>query len=464
MVQRQSLTHALIALVPVAAIGPNIGGEGLRTEHVYAVIAAVVLVTVNGVPSRLTIPYLWVLSFWAVVLLVALVGGLVPLGPWAVSLERTVPEGMARLMVPILGLVIGAYAGWAGTQADDREPTAPRFPLQTMFQFVVAIACVNSAVAVSSIVGDFSLLTLFRSDTTARIVSDYAARGGRYGGFVNQPFEAGLLYSVALLTVSRQWVVAAIGSARFAAFFSCIVLGGAISGSKVFLFGGAPATLIYVLSHRPLRLWRCFGLGSAALLAVLTAWLVLSEYNQIGLDRLKSVFAFWESDELRLAVFAGRLDTGGRTMDGLTAVLSDAGPFGYGASGGMTGAYDIGIMEFASVAGWSGMAAMVVMSITILVSAWGRERYWLVLAVLVVGANLGGPAFTANRSALVVWVLLGAMLQCGMSSVAEQVAPWPTHRRATRLQRPVLDQPRSVPEPPATVPAARVGPPPGSTS
>jgi hypothetical protein len=243
-----------------------------------------------------------------------------------------------------------------------------------------------------------------------------------------------MLYSIALLTVGRQWVVKRIGVGLFTVFATLIGIGGAVSGSKVFLFGGLPVAVIYLLlNSRALPVRRIAAGCGAATAAVLAAWYVLSTSNQLGLEKLQTTVRVWDLEEPRSVLFAGRLDPDGTALDILHVALTEAGPFGVGALG-VRGPYDIGIIEFAAVAGWVGVVAMVLISIVLLVASASlrHDRYWLALSSLVVCANVGGPAFTANRNALSIWVLFGAMILGGHAARAARVNPPAESMRLTR--------------------------------
>lgn len=407
---RYAITLILVMLVPLATVGPMISHR-VRTEHIFAVMAAVVLLAIHRKPWRLTTGYWIVISAWTAVFAIALLGSILPSEPFVVGPNRTVAGGLARLGLPILGLVIGACAWRAIPMPSRRRRLRQTSPLDAMMIAIVIVACANAVVAVVSTNNELPWLAAFHADEITTTVSHRATQGGRYGGVINQPLEAGLLYSVALLTVCRLWVTRTVGMVWLVVPFSLISVGGLVSGSKAFLFGGLPLALAYLLlSQWPIPVRRLVGAGLVSA-AIGGAWHLLSVSNELGFHRVRALYQLWDLEDPRSALFGFRLDSGGTTLDTWRAALRETGVFGLGATG-VGGPYDLGIIEYLAVAGWAGVAAIVVISVVLLATSasYRHDRYWLALSVLLLAANLGGPGFTANRNSLAIWVLLGAML------------------------------------------------------
>lgn len=386
----------------VAAFGPYLA-PGLRTEQV-AVYAAATLLCLAGLwmRPRFTGTAVWALGAHLSLVAVATIGVVLPPQNHTMHEAGGVAAGFDNIVLPLV--VVAIVAMLVGAGAD------PAGMLRAVCTVTVLAMAANALIAVSSAAGvESDLLVRFRLFGEAESVADRAEQLGRYSGIFNQPAEAGVLYSVAVLAAlylyQRQ-----VG--RLTVVLLLLSVGGVLSVSKIFLLVGAPIGIAYVILATG-RLRRL----SAAAAASVAAWFAADAY----LDQ-------WDGQQFAMRLLPGSggddqlgLYTAGRlggqsslqqAVDLVTA-LSPASGMGFG---GLRVAYDNGWVEALVVAGFIG----VVLHTAVLAAlgiGWLRTRshrpespFTGALILMLIGASAGLPALTANRCATIVWLLLGLLL------------------------------------------------------
>ncbi|WP_433312483.1 hypothetical protein ACQP0U_27320 [Micromonospora sp. CA-269861] len=386
----------------VAAFGPYLA-PGLRTEQV-AVYGAAALLCLAGlwVRPRLTATAAWALGAHLCLAAVATIGVVLPPENYTLYETGDVVGGLDNIVLPLV--VVAVVAMLVGAGAD-----AARM-LRAVCTVTVLAMAANALIAVSSAAGvESDLLAGFRIFGEDESVADRAEQLGRYSGIFNQPAEAGVLYSMAVLAAlylyQRQ-----VG--RLAVVLLLLSVGGVLSVSKIFLLVGAPIGIAYIILAT--GRWRRL---SAAAVASIAAWFTADAYlDQWDGQRFAMRLLPGSGGDDQLGLYtAGRV--GGQSsvqhaVDVLTT-LSPATGMGFG---GLRVAYDNGWVEALVVAGVAGVILHTAVLVALAIG-WLRTRnhrpespFTGALILLLIGASTGLPALTANRCATVVWLLLGLLL------------------------------------------------------
>ncbi|MER7419092.1 hypothetical protein ABT346_20305 [Micromonospora peucetia] len=408
-------SRVVIGMLTLAAFGPYLA-TGVRTEQVVVYAVAVASVALGlWTRIRLTGTAKWVAAGYLALIGIAGLGAAFPLQNHTLYSNGSVIAGLDNLLLPVaVVMVVGAMVG-AGAD--------PARLVRTVCVCLVWTMVVNAMLAVYSASSDDSeLLARFRLFGDEESVADRAEQLGRYSGIINQPAEAGLLYSVALLAalyLYQQQV------GRLTVTLLALALGGVLCVSKVFFLVGAPVAIAYALltAGRTRRL-------AAVAAATAGAWVAADTY----LDQ-------WDGRDFALRLLPGSggdqlgLYTAGRvgeqsTLQHVVDVVTSASPaFGVGV-GGLKMAYDNGWVEALVIAGFLGVALHTAVLAALLVG-WFRTRSRRPesaltggLVVVVIGASAGLPALTANRAATVVWLLLGLLL---LARRSDQPGTWWQH-------------------------------------
>lgn len=393
--------NVIIAVVALSAFGPYVVG-GFRTEQIVVYSFAVGLATtarwIGLRPSRAG---KIMLALGGVQLAVAVAGALSPPVNTTAYQAGSVLAGVDNLALPIAVLL--------GTLSLGGDRLAQ---LRTVGTVTVWAMVANAGLEIWAAGGQGPDLGIFHLLGSTETVADRAQQLGRFSGIFNQPAEAGLMYSIALIAAihlyrKRSLWIAVTGT--------LLTIGGVLTVSKTFLLVGFPIGIWQVLKSSGGRRRRY-----AALIVVgLAAWAGAKS----GLTPV------WKGQGFLLELMPGRRQgvidqyTGGRLGDTstlsyvVTAVLATSPVFGFGA-GGLSVAYDNAWVEALVMNGVLGVVLYTLMLVA-LVFGWVRARAGLDsgarrlaggLVAVVIGASVGIPALTANRCATIAWLMLSLLL------------------------------------------------------
>jgi hypothetical protein len=395
-----------IAVLTASAFGPYISIEGVRTEQI-AVYTICVGLTVGcrWLRMRPTGPGLAVAALLAAQAGVALIGAV-----WPVVNESGFPTGdiAAGLDNLLLPLAVLATVWMLATDAGRVEPM-----IRTVCVVVIIAMCVNAVVGAASVAYDPPWLAAWWDNTGDEAVAVRAAQMGRHSGVFNQPAEAGQMYSVALLAAIHLL------SARpvlLASVLSILIVGGTLAVSKIFLFVGLPVAvwqLVRISQRRARRL-----IALAAMVAGLLVSLHVLGPSWSGEAFLARLFTLDIDTAGAVRLYtAGRFGPDTPLAVTVESVLRSSPWFGFGAAG-LAVAYDNAFVAALVVGGVLGVAIQALMVVALVWAWWSRRcvveaarhRFGAGLLVVLVGASIGLPAFTANRVATVMWLLLGLAL------------------------------------------------------
>lgn len=381
------------AVVTAAAFGPYIVGS-VRTEQavVYglALMAAPLMVIVR--PTR---PLGIVAGLWATYLALMMIGW--GWAGWQVS--RDTVAGLDNTLLPLCVMWLACAL------------TALGDPLRLLRMVGLTLVCgmlVNLLAALISLAFGVDW-GIFWSASNDQPTAYWSLRQGRSTGLVNQPSEAGLLYGLAAAAALYLWP----GRWRILSpILAALVIGGMLTVSKGFVLIALPVIAWQLV--RPLRRRFYFLAGGAAAgigvaLAASAGWLDgWAGGAQLG-RMVPSAGESWVGN------FTGnRFGEDSTLRPVIDAVLEGPWLVGFGPEGLPT-SYDNAWIEAFVQAGALGVVAFSAV-VAALALAWfrmprGSERRLLGVVLLVaVGSAVGVPAFTANRAATVLWLMLGLLL------------------------------------------------------
>lgn len=248
-------------------------------------------------------------------------------------------------------------------------------------------------------------------------VAEQALQGGRYGGIFNQPFDAGVGYSLGI----AAWIYLFLGGRRTWVWMwslglmtlALLVSGGISAQSKTFIYGALfvlAVTIVVGGLQSVSRLGRITRQIAVVALAVLVAgWLGLVE----SFDRTIGLLtAFSEDPNERFSglygVTGGRTESVGSYFDRVVDSISLTGS-------GLVGAQDDAFISFLRGAGVLGFLLFVgvVLSLFTIARRQQRASAERILAFSIVSfivvASFGATAIQANRGSTVFWILIGLL-------------------------------------------------------
>lgn len=427
----------LLVVLIVAAFGPYVSQSlGLRVEHllIYGLLA-LAAVKIAARPRGYSVPPV----------LALVVACLVAATLWTLTVSALSANGVPALRVfaaaenyvqPI-ALIILITVFIAGT-----SPVERRRLLQRACATACVLLTINSVVAVLTVFVDTwpAAQYFVRAHTdTGLSVWQTAATMGRYSGVFNQPLEAGLGYSIGL----AAWVYWTTASRRTTGWrwllLGGLLIGGALSVSKVFLLGGVPLFALYAVWATGLhaRLWPRTVLAAMAfaLLLVPTGMWLLTRWA--GRDYLLRLFDPGQlSDQGLIALYtAGRLGAGESTVKRLFRETLEEAPvegFGFGAASPL----DSGYIEFLYQGGTVALVLYLLAVGALGAHTWisfrrarDEMRLLAVLLLITLGAGIGAPVLTANRSCILLWIFI--VLAIGVSVSGTRSPAGDVRRSAT---------------------------------
>ncbi|MFA4915058.1 MAG: hypothetical protein WC560_00120 [Syntrophales bacterium] len=288
---------------------------------------------------------------------------------------------------------------------------------------MIVMLCINSLLAILTIFYDTLPFTQYFvvagyfsvADNTMISLSQLAATMNRFLGVFNQPAESGLAYSIGSLV----WVYLATTSKRISSIawvsLPLLIIGGSLSVSKTFTLGGFPLSMLYwVWSELSLLRIRksvlvggmIWGLGTAVVISLLAeSW--------AGLDYFLRFFRRGSYYDGAISLFTGGRFGGAESGVGnLFAKTWNESPImGFGVSNAQ--GLDNGYIEFFFYGGIVGLAFHIAILAVILRVAFRglrtdpeRGRLMMALWILIIGASIGAPVFTLNRSSIFLWIIL----------------------------------------------------------
>jgi hypothetical protein len=436
---RSALWSARIATLSV--FGPYVAGS-VRVEQVI-VLAMVAGIAVAGWPVMARRPFhpFPILLTWVGLCVVMAIGTAwraPDLGGYG---SQSASHGFAAFVMPLAFMVVT----WFWTLTADTADL-----IRDIARIIVALMTVNSLIAVAQLVSGkaqiSSLLPHFwAGSSTSASVAAAASGNGRFTGIFNQPANVGIAYGVALFcliyltrrAVRPQWKLVWLAG-------GLLLVGGALSVSKMFILGAVPIAAVVVARRQRAR-FRVIAAAafSGAALWVLGALHVLPAWPA-GTAAAKGLVS---ASSLTSQVTGLRYGSGGSLGPVIADVLKSAPWTGFGAAG-LNTPYDSLWAEALVVAGIIGAALMATV-LVLLWLRWWRQRDVLSPAqrslagatlTLAIGASLGIPSVTSDPAAALLWLIMGVL-----------ITGQPTRPRATPEQRREQAGPINIPRQPHPV-------------
>lgn len=233
---------------------------------------------------------------------------------------------------------------------------------------------------------------------------------GRVVGVFNQPLEAGLFYSVALLASIVNFRVAErIG---FWSYFCLllIVLGGVLTLSKVFLVLGMLLGVLFAATLRLISVRFCA-------IAVFFMAMVFLFLEALAPAYFQSLYDLYEEGGLLFALTAGRI--GAPSMNtGLYLRLFDDLNWFFGFGFGSQLPLDSGYLEYfyqGGVFAFLGYFGFILILLVVYFRMRGLVQGKLILfmTALLVFSSLGGPVLSAGRANIAFILVLASVLVAG---------------------------------------------------
>lgn len=382
----------------VAAFGPYISGS-VRTEQavVYSLFLLVSVRALRVWPSKCG-RMLFIATVGA--LASSMFGVAFPSSQTPLYEPGSLYAGLDNMALPVAVLVIV----WVVVPSDHAISL-----LGTYARVIVWATAFNGALAVVSTRIDLSgtLRAFWAPEGAGQTVADRAEQGGRFSGIFNQPAEAGLMYGIAALLAVFCYKN---DTKKLLLALSFITVGGLICISKVFILCGLPLTILYLL--RTTSLSKKVSFTVAGVIVFLGLGQTGFIQSWVGVGSLTNILSPG-SRGLVDHFSAGRWNSGSHVQTLITDALANSPIAGVGAGGWETG-YDSGWTQAIVIGGIIGVVLHVIMMLSVLQLAKrmidvDRRNLTLMVGLLLIGADLGIPAFTANRDATVVWILLALL-------------------------------------------------------
>lgn len=383
----------ICGVIALAAFGPYLAGS-VRTEQ--ATVYLFFLVAFLALPMFRPRGLSYLLP-WLGLMAVASLSILFPVlrtTPWPVG---SLLGGIDNFALPVAVMFIV----WTLVRAEGAVKALRIVSVITIWGSVVS----SIFGIISTQIDMNSFLRIFWGNASNEsTVADNAVTMGRYSGLLNQPAEAGLLYSLALILA--VWLYARKPWMLYPAIV-ILTIGGLLTVSKIFIFAGIPLGFLYLM-----RRYRLAGkILTIGVLAGLFTLVARSNFLQDwdGFSYLSRLFNGTESNLLKFYT-AGRWNEGSGMLDIIGVVLNASPLSGFGFAG-LQIPFDSAWTEVIVVSGLLGTLCLAVALIAICIQSFrivDKELKLLAIlvAVLLVGASFGLPAFTANRVATLVWLVV----------------------------------------------------------
>lgn len=439
-----SLGRSPVLWVTAAAFGPYvIQSLGVRLEHIAIYgfgiwgLASILTAGKNAKP-----PGLVVASVFAGCAVLATV--VTVLGPLRLRDPVQALSDLDHYLRPI-ALSLGV-AGWA----IHRRVFSVREALRQVCIVIIALLGANTLLSLAGSATDIrAVIEPFRSgrggdplqNSNIGLFLDFS-KEGRVTGIFAFPFEAGVAYSVGLFA----WAYVArtrLGpiTMRMYGVLALLAVGGLLSVSKVFIFGGIPLFVLYwIWGGHLIRLIspRFVLVVSAALVA-----LNLSLSDWVGLERFANRFATVTdgSKDFIEVITANRFGVEGSTVGSETLHLLESGDALFGVGVGTPILLDNAYLVFLAQGGIISLMAYLAVLAWLATLSWRLRRYApneaqlvFVLTIFVVGAGLGAPVVSTIRASTILWLVLLLAMATLVKAREAQEGQLPT-LRASRWSR-----------------------------
>ena len=400
----------ILLLLPLSAFSPYLIGS-IRAEQLVAYPLMVIAVVIRGASwARVRpgpFPVILLLLLPTLISLVTLLGALPNYGPYD---PGSIWAALDNQLLPI-AVVIIIWSIWPGMNR-----TASLDQVGSILIWAMAVNAVFAIGEWSNLISVESFSAFFNS-SGVESVAERSADQYRFTGIFNQPAEAGVCYSIALLAGLRSILAGTARWRRLGPPMVLILVGGLLAVSKIFIYGGLLAGVMILLISLASR--RGKSLAIVSMMAVLGVFWMSRRVQWGGLEKLQELL---DPQLLGLSsASAGRYGGESTVMPVVDWVSKNAPISGLGIRGISNYPYDSLYAQTLVYSGWVGVL-MGVALIMVLILRAGRSSDWLsavdrrlafgILGVILAG-SFGLPVLSANRVSVLVWTYLSLLLVFG---------------------------------------------------
>lgn len=230
---------------------------------------------------------------------------------------------------------------------------------------------------------------------------------GRYTGIFNQPIEAGIFYSVALLGSIHAYRYGTMSRVLLLAAIALIIFGGTASLSKNFIVLGAACAVAYAF-------W--IKLLSRVLFIILCVPILILApvgLEQLNINYIASLRDLYLDQGLIGALSAGRFGSEDGSVSLLFTSLFESGDWVSGRGLGSHLPLDSGYLEYLYQGGIFGLCGYILALAAMSWYAWTNRQYengkmLMVLLIYIWLSSTGGPTITASRAGVIVLIMVSA--------------------------------------------------------
>ncbi len=398
--------YIILSLILISAFGPYIfRNSGVRLEHLIIYPLAVILLIRYFLNPKKATPRIYhiILTLWLLLIF------------WLILITYFTKETFSFFIIAEMENMIQPLALLfiLGELLKELSFDEQIKFLKVAAWVIIILLALNAILSIATIFVDtWSIVHWFlRGDNFLETVWGRSLTNGRYLGIFNQPFEAGLAYSIGLLLWVYLLLRQKAGSFLLLNVGISLIAGGLLSISKVFLLGGIPAAILFAVWVLNTR--RAKRLGGVFILLVIVTGLLTSFRRWVGAQYLLQLFDYKQVSKVgALSLYSGGRLNQSSFVGHLFRLVWDVSPlvgFGFGVNFALDNAY----LEFFYQGGLIALAIYLGI-LTILGLSFFRKlasglieaKMALLLVALVLFAGFGAPVLTINRSSILVWVVL----------------------------------------------------------
>lgn len=398
-------------LVIIASFGPYIFW-GIRTEHfvVYLLFIILVLDILKNKKYNFIFSYLdlfIILVLWVFITLWTFIITLIGLD--FNTLSYKIISHLENYTQPIVIIIIISFILYC---MPTLEIKTYLYKISQLFIFFLLINTFFVTLSVSYSL--FPFLRYFIGGLDGPSLWLRCDEVGRHLGIFNQPVESGMHYSLGLFLwgyiIYKKSVPIKIYD--YLVLF-CLLTGGILSISKLFLFGGIPIFMFYFCLRR--KIFYLFNTKKFILISIILIilskefWIKWKGKN-ILISNLQNLIFSDSTNKFNQIISGDRyIDLSMGTVPSIFSKITEN-KFFTGFGFGLNIAYDNGLLEFYAQGGIIALLAYLVMLSFILIFAiknFKQQESKLLLAIIlfIIGGHLGSPVVTMNRFSTILWTL-----------------------------------------------------------
>lgn len=232
---------------------------------------------------------------------------------------------------------------------------------------------------------------------------------GRFTGIFNQPLEAGIFYSVALIASIHAWRFGSWNKLVILLAIAAIIYGGTLSLSKNFIVLGAACALGYGFMIRIISRRVAIVLSIPIIIAIPLG------VEELNANYFQSLADLYYDRGFLAALSAGRFGEEAGTVSILFSSLLSSGDWITGRGLGSFLPLDNGFLEYFYQGGILALGGYVATLLTFTAVSWRHRetrdgKLMLALTIYVWFASMGGPVLTANRANVGLLLLISACM------------------------------------------------------